>query len=246
MWVPVLCCVPVQRPDSPSGSPQGSFSRPAARTGPARSGSSSSRPGTAGAGVRTRSAAAAAGGGGGAAGGGAAAGEEDEASLSGMLLNATEAQMRLTELVGEGLAAELADPMWKVSLEGQHACCGAGTCRVACTCAWLGRVRSQRRRPQTPVSATEVARDWGLMGMPLAVACHAACPAEPAVCPAGAAGGHGQGRGTGTGLICSRQHSRAGAGHGTPARLGREELPGGGRGRALGDSTQQALQQTPE
>lgn len=81
-----------------------------------------------------------------------------------MLLNATEAKMRLTELVGEGLAAELADPMWKVSLEGQHACCGAGTCRTACTCAWLARVRSQRRRPQTPVSATEMAKELGTDG----------------------------------------------------------------------------------
>lgn len=69
--------------------------------------------------MRTRSAAAAAaaaGGGGGAAGagGGAAAGEEDEAALAGGLLNATEAKMRLTELVGEELAAQLGDPMWKV------------------------------------------------------------------------------------------------------------------------------------
>lgn len=54
-----------------------------------------------------------------------------------MLLNATEAKMRLTELVGEGLAAELADPMWKVRLEGlEYACFGAGTYRMSvCTCA---------------------------------------------------------------------------------------------------------------
>jgi hypothetical protein len=64
--------------------------------------------------VRTRSAAAAAAadGGGGAAGG--AAGEEDESALSGGMLNATEAKMRLTELVGEELAAQLADAQWKV------------------------------------------------------------------------------------------------------------------------------------
>lgn len=69
--------------------------------------------------MRTRSAAAAAGGGssgsgGAGAAGGAAAGEEDEAALSGGLLNATEAKMRLTELIGEAVAAELADPGWKV------------------------------------------------------------------------------------------------------------------------------------
>lgn len=70
--------------------------------------------------MRTRSAAATTGGGAGAAGG-AAAGEEDESALSGGLLNATEAKMRLTELVGEGLAAELADVAWKVRLVSK--CC---------------------------------------------------------------------------------------------------------------------------
>ncbi len=68
--------------------------------------------------MRTRSAAAAAAAAGGGSGGGAgaAAGDEDEGAISGGLLNATEAKMRLTELIGEELATQLADPMWKVRL----------------------------------------------------------------------------------------------------------------------------------
>lgn len=112
----------MQRVDSPSGSPPAS--RPGtARAAPGRTTSSNSRPGT-GTGVRTRSTAAAAAGGGGggsaAAAGGTGGGEEDEAAIAGALLNGTEAKMRLTELVGEELAAQLGDPMWKV--REWHAC----------------------------------------------------------------------------------------------------------------------------
>lgn len=72
--------------------------------------------------MRTRSAAAAGGGGAGAAAA-ASTGEEDEAGLSGALLNATEAKMRLTELIGEELAGQLAKPEWKVRVL-THLCSG--------------------------------------------------------------------------------------------------------------------------
>jgi hypothetical protein len=65
-----------------------------------------------------------------------------------MLLNATEAKVRLTELLGEGLAAELADPMWKVSVEG-----GQYACSSASACAALGRVWLRSCRQQMLVSA---------------------------------------------------------------------------------------------
>lgn len=43
--------------------------------------------------------------------------------MSGALLNATEAKMRLTELIGEELAGQLAKPEWKVRVL-THLCSG--------------------------------------------------------------------------------------------------------------------------